>query len=350
MVSVVMSVLNGERFLREAVESILDQGFREFEFIIVDDGSTDRSASILDCYQSRDARVKVYHQGHAGLIQSLNRGCRLAQGKYIARMDADDAASKDRLMWQVDFMEAHPQIGVLGGAVEWIDATGKSLGTYRYPVEDRQIKALLLHGCALWHPTVLLRREVFVRTGGYRAVVVDAEDYDLWLRIADHFQLANLEAVVLKYRIHPYQISMRRREQQTRSFLAAQVAATTRKNGLPDPLGTVQEITPEALVALGVTLAQQRSRFVSDYWQWIRNMCTAGEYPTALKAALEILRSGFEDIERRQLADLHLTVARLLWREGRLLSSLLSAGRAVVNRPVVVGRPLKLLLRRLRGA
>lgn len=155
IVSVVMSVFNGERFLREAVESILDQSFTDFEFIVVDDGSTDGSASILDSYQSYDARVKVHHHEHGGLIKSLNRGCSLAQAKYIARMDADDVASKDRLSWQVDFMEAHPEIGVLGGAVEWIDAMGKSLLTQRHPAEDRQIKAALLHGCALWHPTVL---------------------------------------------------------------------------------------------------------------------------------------------------------------------------------------------------
>src|SRR5277367_1658072 len=110
IVSVVMSVFNGERFLREAVESILQQSLREFEFIIVDDGSTDQSASILDSYQTDDARVKVYRKGHSGLIESLNKGCWLAQSKYIARMDADDIASKDRLETQVAFMDGHPEI------------------------------------------------------------------------------------------------------------------------------------------------------------------------------------------------------------------------------------------------
>src|ERR1700683_781969 len=107
-ISVVMSVFNSERFLREAVESILRQSFRDFEFIIMDDGSTDRSAAILDSYQENDARVKVYHKKHGGLIESLNHGCSLAQGKYIARMDADDISDGDRLKWQVDFMDAHP--------------------------------------------------------------------------------------------------------------------------------------------------------------------------------------------------------------------------------------------------
>ena len=141
MVSIVMSVFNGERFLHEAVESMLDQSFREFEFIILDDGSTDRSASILNSYQNRDGRVKVHHQEHGGLIESLNHACSLAQGKYIARMDADDVAAKDRLRMQVDFMEVHSEIGVLGGGVEWIDATGRSLGIHRHPTDSKEIES-----------------------------------------------------------------------------------------------------------------------------------------------------------------------------------------------------------------
>jgi len=347
IVSVVMSVFNGERFLREAVESILNQSFRELEFIVIDDGSTDGSASILDSYQNSDSRMKVHHKEHGGLIESLNRGCRLAQGKYIARMDADDVAIKDRLTRQLDFMETHPQVGALGGAVEWIDAMGKSLGTHRYPAEDREIKATLLQGCALWHPTVLLRREVFAWAGGYRSMVVDGEDYDLWLRIAERHQLANLDAVVLKYRIHPYQVSMRKGEQQILCMLAAQVAASSRRNGMPDPLNSVKEITPETLAALGVTKARQQSRLASYHRGWIRNMCMAGEYAAALKAALETLQSDLEYVERWEVADLHLTVARLYWRQGRPFSSLLSAAQAALTHPVMVGRPLKPLLRRL---
>jgi hypothetical protein len=348
MVSVVMSVFNGERFLREAVESILQQSLREFEFIIIDDGSTDHSAPILDSYQTDDTRVKVYRKEHSGLIESLNQGCWLTQSNYIARMDADDIASKDRLKRQVAFMDAHPEIGVLGGAVEWIDATGNSLGTYRYPAEDRQIKATLLEGCALWHPTVVLRREAFVLAGGYRSVVVDAEDYDLWLRIADHFQLANLEAVVLKYRIHPSQVSMRKTKQQTLSMLAAQVAASSRRNGLPDPLNSVETVTCEALAALGVTKARQHNKLASYRRDWVRNMYTAGEYPTALKTALETLQSDLEYVERKVIADLYLIVAKLCWRQKRFTKSFLAIGHAIITRPAVAVRLLEAVFRRLR--
>jgi cellulose synthase/poly-beta-1,6-N-acetylglucosamine synthase-like glycosyltransferase len=350
IVSVVMSVFNGERFLREAVESILQQSLREFEFIIVDDGSTDQSASILDSYESGDARVKVYRKEHSGLIESLNKGCWLAQSKYIARMDADDIAGKDRLKTQVAFMDAHPEIGVLGGAIEWIDASGNSLGIHRYPAEDREIKATLLDGCALWHPTVLLRKEAFVSAGGYRSVVVDAEDYDLWLRIAERFQLANLEAVVLKYRIHSSQVSMRKTAQQTLSILAAQVAASSRRNGLPDPLNSLETVTSEALAALGVSKARQQKKLGSYRRDWVRNMYSAGEYRAALEAALEILQSDSQYVDRKVIADLYLLVAKLWWRQKRFAKGSLAIGHALVTSPSTVARLLEAVFRRLNGS
>jgi hypothetical protein len=350
LVSVVLVVCNVDRFLAEAIESILGQTFREFEFIIVDFGSTDDSKSIVSNYAARDSRVKFHIIPRCGLAEARNAGCFLAQGDYIAIMDADDIADKDRLLWQVEFMDKHPEVSVLGGAVQWIDTTGRVLITAENPVGDREIQSALVERCPLWQPTVLMRRDAFVGAGGYRPLFARAEDYDLWLRMAERFQIANLKEVVLKYRIHPYQVSMRKRAQQTLYMLGAQVAARSRRNGLPDPLDQLKEITPEALVAWGVPRSKQRSSSASECRQWIRHMCMAGEYPTALKAALEILQSDLKEIERWQIADLHLTVARLLWRERRLLSSLLSAGRAVVTRPLVAGRPLKSLLRRLRRA
>jgi hypothetical protein len=339
-VSVVMSVFNGERFLPEAIESILDQSFKDFEFIIIDDGSTDRSASILDSYKNSDSRVRVFHEQHAGLVNSLNRGCALAQGKYLGRMDADDVASIDRLALQVDFLELHKEIGVLGGTVEWIDADGKSLGIYPYPFEDAEIKTELLRRCAMWHPTILLRREVLAWAGGYRHIA-GAEDYDLWLRVARQFQLANLETVILKYRIHPQQVSMQLKMKQVLGTIAVQVAAQKRAEGLSDPLDNVNEITPETLVAWGIPLSEQRNEFVSECRRWNRLMCMAGEYATALKAAQEVLKGCVEGVDRWQIADLQLTVAQLLWREGRVLSSATSLGRALLTRPLLIGHLLK---------
>ncbi len=346
LVSVVMSIFNGKRFLAEAVESILDQDFQDFEFIIIDDGSTDGSAVELDSYQRRDTRVQVYHEAHSGLVSALNRGCELASGKYIARMDADDVAMKDRLAQQVKFMEAYPQVGLLGASVEWIDATGNPLFTSTYPTGNDELKdeLLLRRRCVFWHPTALLRRDVLAKTAGYRSNVIGAEDYDLWLRIAEISELANLEQVVLKYRIHSGQVSIQQRTQQTRGTLAAQLAAKRRKDGLLDPLCGGIEITSDALVAWGVSDSEQRSEIFRDYRKWIRIMCNAAEYSSALRAAREVVGTNAEGVERWQVADVHLTIARLLWQQRKFVGSAIWAVRAFLVRPLVVGGPVKRLL------
>lgn len=346
-----MTVFNGERFLAEAFDSILGQSFRDFEFIVINDGSTDGSDSIVDSYRKKDSRLRVFHQGNRGLVESLNRGCSIAQGTYIARMDADDIAVRDRLLWQVDFMERNPQVAVLGGAVEFIDASGRALGISRYPTEDREIKSALGESCAMWHPTVFMRKDVFLAIGGYRASFPDAEDYDLWLRIAERSKLANLEAVVLKYRLHPSQVSQRKLEQQAFSHLAAQVSAGSRRNGNPDPFISVREITPAVLSALGVSeVARQRAR-IRGYRRRIYSMSLVGERSAVMNLSMELLRScPLKYIERRAIADARLAVAEFHWSQNRYLHSLLAASHAAITRPMILGRPPRMLWRWLRKA
>jgi len=350
MVSVVMSVLNGERFLPEAVESILFQSFCDFEFVIIDDGSIDKSGSMLDAYQGADPRVRVYHQENKGLVDALNRGCGLARGKYIARMDADDIAVADRLSWQVDFMERHSEVAVLGGAVEFIDQNGKILGIAPHPLHNREIQRVLLDRTFLWHPSVLIRKAALTAVGGYRNVT-HAEDYDLWLRIAERFQLANLETVLLKYRIHPGQVSVTRCQKQAFGAAAAQAAALARKNGKPDPLDSVSEITPALLTRLGVSVAIQHTMLARGYLASVRNMCDAGEYALALRMLETIFQSSeIRYAEMWTIADLRLCAARAHWHKRRFARSALIAVHAVITRPVILGRPLKPLLNRDRLA
>ena len=342
IVSVVMSVHNGEPFLREAVDSILTQSFREFEFIVIDDGSTDGSAAILDSCLRRDSRMRVYHQTNRGLVESLNRGCALARGKYIARMDADDISVADRLMWQLHFMQRHPAVGVVGGFIQCIGAKGKPLKTSVRPAENHEVKSALAHTCVLCHPTVLMRRDVFTSIGGYRKALADAEDYDLWLRVAERFQLANLPVVVLKYRIHPSQVTMRKCRQQALSSLAALAAVAARRSGKPDPLDSIAEITPAVLVELGVNESVQRATMARYSLGCIRKMYNAGEYSTARHLVEEALTSfDWKYAETWIISDIHLFMARLLWRQGRLGASMRSAGQAIMMRPRMVGRPLK---------
>lgn len=349
-VSVVMSVFNGERYLAEAVESILDQSFRDFEFIVIDDGSTDGSGRILDSYARRDARIRVFRQANLGLVDALNRGCELAEGQYIARMDADDISVHDRLSWQVQFMEQHPEVGVVGGAIQRIDASGKALEIKWYAPDDRNIKAALFRSSSeLAHPAVLLRKKVLLSAGGYRVAFVDAEDYDLWLRISECSQLANLDRVVLKYRVHPTQVSRRKLKQQALSVLAARALASARRNGHAERLSWVGEVTPETLVSLGVREVTQQSFVASAHLFWIKCLVRWGNYPDALGLADEVYRiSRTVCLERWVLSDTKLAIARIYWKQNKFLRSVCAAAAAVIVRPIILGRPLNLLLRRVR--
>lgn len=204
LVTVLMAVYNGEAYLKEAVESILNQTFTNFEFLIIDDASTDNSRQLLDGY--RDFRMRVLSNSHnLRLARSLNRGIEMARGKYIARMDADDISLPHRLERQVAFMESHPDIGVSGS---WLECFGALSQVWDYPVEPGIILSNLLFQNQLGHPTVIMRRQLMISKGlFYNPDYREAEDYDLWTRCGEHFPLGNLAEVLLFYRWHERQAS-----------------------------------------------------------------------------------------------------------------------------------------------
>lgn len=346
-VSVVMVVFNVDRFLSESIESVLNQTFRDFEFIIVDFGSTDDSKSIIARYAAKDSRIKFHAIPHCGLAAARNAACSLAHGQYIAIMDADDVSLPDRLMWEIEFMEVHPEIGLLGGATEWINPAGKPMSIDSFPTADREIRSELAMRSPFCHSAVLIRSHAFSFVEGYRGAFAQAEDYDLWLRIAEHFGCANLKQVVLKHRIHPHQISIRNQREQTLCRLAAQASAAFRRNGIPDPLNSVEVITPAVLAGLDVTDARQQSEVAFECQRWIQHQLAAGEYSAALNAAVDLLQSDLKYVEKPQIADLYLMVARLYWREKKYWNGGLAAIRAVITRPVVANSLLKSLRRRL---
>jgi GT2 family glycosyltransferase len=352
LVSVAMVVYNNEPFLTEAIESILTQTFRDFEFIIVVDlGSGDRSESIVRQFQAKDDRIRSLFIRHCSLPEARNAGCFLAKGRYIALMDADDVALKDRLSRQVEFMESHPQVGVLGGAMELIDATGRSFSTIDYPLEDRDLRPALFRANSFAQPTVMTRKEAFVSVGGYRDVFVKAEDYDLWLRVAvaGQWRLANLEAVVVKYRIHPNQRTQNDLKQEVVHMLAARAAASSnRTDGGPDALSSVREITPEVLTGLGVSETTFQQALATYYLNQINLMCQVRQESSALRLALDMLHSSrWQHVERRLIADTWLRTARLYWRQEQFFRSLAAVSHAVRARPAIAGRPAKRFLRRL---
>jgi len=211
-VTVLMPVYNGERYLREAIESILGQTFSGFELLIINDGSTDRSVEIVNSYT--DPRIRlVNNDENLGIVATLNKGLKLAEGKYLARMDCDDVSLPTRLEKQVEFMDSHPQVGISG---TWIKMVGtREARIWAPPETHEKIVCTLLFTPALAHPSVIIRKSVLdINSLKYDPSFEHAEDYDLWLRSSHFTRLANLAEVHLLYRIHPDQIGERYFEEQ----------------------------------------------------------------------------------------------------------------------------------------
>jgi hypothetical protein len=252
-VTVLMSVYNGARFLNESVESIRNQTFDDFEFLIIDDGSNDESAEILAAHAAADRRIRILKQENRGLTAALNRGFEEATSEYVARMDADDVARPDRLQVQVSFLNSNPDITVVGSAIEVIDGEGRATNTIRLPEEpDRICRHMRQLGCALAHPTVVMRRAAVIEAGGLRRAYLHAEDYDLWLRMIERHRFANVAEVLLSYRRHEASVSSQYLQQQILSAMCARTVAKRRLEGKSDPTSHVELITRELILGLGV--------------------------------------------------------------------------------------------------
>jgi len=204
IISVLMPVYNGEKYLKDSIDSILNQTYKNFEFIIIDDGSTDKTEEIIKSYSDKRIRF-IKNEKNLGIVKSLNLGIDLARGKYIARMDADDISLPERFEKQVEFMENHPEVNVCGS---WIEYFGARSGVWKTLKSDAKIKVGLLFGSQLAHPTILAKKEVFV-SYPYREEYKDAEDYHLWVLMSKDYTFSNLQEVLLRYRIHEDQISQK---------------------------------------------------------------------------------------------------------------------------------------------
>lgn len=223
-VSVVMSVYNGERWLKEAIESVLCQTFTDFEFIIVDDGSIDQSPEIIREYASRDSRIIVITKENSGLAESLNAGIERARGYWIARMDADDICKPDRFQKQVSYLKKYTNIALVSGAVEYIDESGEIFGR-TYPITSiNQIKKRILNfGNIIVHPAVMMRRDAVNSCGGYCAGLTTVEDSHLWRKLLrKNFDLSILPDVLIYYRISGFAISNRKKTDKL-SYLISEV-------------------------------------------------------------------------------------------------------------------------------
>jgi glycosyltransferase involved in cell wall biosynthesis len=208
-VSVVMSVFNDARYLRQSMESVLSQAGVDFEFVIVDDGSTDESREILREYAANDSRVRVILQPNQGLTKALIAGCNAAQGRYIARQDADDISLPGRISIQSKLLSDNPKICFVSCQAEVIGPQGEILNKHRRPTDPNEATDLLLHGGSSppGHGSVMFRRDAYIQAGGYRQEFYFAQDCDLWFRLAEIGLLGYSGETLYQYRLDPSSVS-----------------------------------------------------------------------------------------------------------------------------------------------
>jgi glycosyltransferase involved in cell wall biosynthesis len=221
-ISVLLPVYNAERHLALAVESILKQSYGDFECLALDDGSKDGSLDILRSFEKRDARVRVTSRENRGLVATLNELTEQASGAFFARMDSDDVARPDRFAVQVAFLEEHPDTVCVGGCHGMIDERGRFLTTLRVPLTDADIQTKILRGHgAICHPTAMIRADALRKVGGYDSEMRHCEDLDLWLRLGEIGKLANVQEVVLDYRLDSQSVSAQNWQEQRENGLVA---------------------------------------------------------------------------------------------------------------------------------
>ena len=230
VISVLLPVYNAQQYLAEAVQSVLDQTFGDFELLALDDGSTDGSLALLRDFAARDFRVRVLTRENRGLVATLNEMIGLARGRYLARMDADDICLPRRFEQQAAFLDANPDHVVVGGWLEWMNQDGQTIGTIKGPATHEEIDTAHLRGhTSVCHPAAMLRNLGADNPDWYDERFIDAEDLDLWLRLAECGKLANITEVVLRYRIHEQSISEAKGHEQRETMRRACEAAWARR-------------------------------------------------------------------------------------------------------------------------
>ncbi|WP_436714937.1 glycosyltransferase family 2 protein [Roseiconus lacunae] len=232
-VSVVMSCFNDETTIKKSLRSIQRQTLLDWELIVINDGSTDQSGTILDEAASQDARIRVVHQANVGLTRALIRGCDLAQAPFIARQDADDESAPARLEQQLDRIQSDAKIGFVSCFTDYVGPEGEFMCRVRRPQDDCVATHQLLNDRVgpPAHGTVMFRRQTYVNVGGYRAPFYFAQDADLWLRMAEVSHVSYLEDVLYRFTFRPESITGTRRDIQARFGILGQQCRLARQNG-----------------------------------------------------------------------------------------------------------------------
>ncbi len=280
VISVLMPAYNSERYIGPAIESILSQTFTEFEFIIIDDGSRDRTVNIIKSYLRKDRRICFISRQHRGISATRNELLSKASGEFIAVMDADDIALPERLESQINFLNSHPEVVCLGSAQQWIDEAGRYLWIHPEPERDMEIQQSLLVGkTCINNSSAMMRREAVIHAGGYDESLAQAEDLDLFLRLGEIGKLANLSDPLIQYRQHANSISDRRHLEHLQ--LQSQVCEQAwKRRGIAN---LTMENKPWRPVD-----RRSRHQLMTKYGWWFFHR---GDRPAAIAYALKALRA-----------------------------------------------------------
>jgi glycosyltransferase involved in cell wall biosynthesis len=221
-ISVIIPVYNGNRTIAQAIKSILNQTFEDFELILIDDCSKDSSSQIIKTYSKNDQRIKfIQNKKNIGLAESLNIAINVSVCNFIARLDQDDEALPERLIKQYKFMQKHPDVAVAGSAVLIMGKTKKFDKIFTVPTDFNEIKKTLLNYNCIFHPSVIMRKKSIINAGGYRKEFKNAEDYDLWLRISKKEKIVNIQDPLTRYNYSTGGMTLGRKwEQLFYTFLA----------------------------------------------------------------------------------------------------------------------------------
>ena len=276
--SVIMPIYNGERYLEPAIESVLRQTFDDFELLLLNDGSTDRSVEIIEQYLKQDGRCKLHSWSNRGVVRTRNDGIDLARGEFLINLDCDDICLPQRFEKQIAYLGSHPDCVAVGSRILLIDTEGLPICEFINELTHDEIDSKHLSGVGgsrICNPSATMRREAVVRAGKYREGYAPSEDLDLFLRLAEIGMLANLPEVLIQYRQHPNSLGYVYRDKQWSNAKKAVEAARIRRKmvSLPDPLESAAE--PQ-------TIADAHRK-----WAWWA--LSAGNLHTARKHSIKAL-------------------------------------------------------------
>jgi len=250
-----MAVRNGSAFIDQALASLTDQEFTDFEIVLIDNGSSDHTGRIISKWINAEPRLRVFRLARPGLARSLNYAAAMARGGFLARLDSDDVALPSRLGLQYAMMQDRPALGLLGSFVELIDREGRVICERRLPVTDAELKHFLRSGNPFVHSTIMMRRDAYDYAGGYREGLRLCEDFDLWCRLAEVTELANLDRPLVRYRLHGSAMSFRQATRVALVDVCIIAAQQARLRGEPEPFDKGMPKLRQALTLLATPRA-----------------------------------------------------------------------------------------------